>query len=156
MTEEIEFYYDIISPYSFLAHKRIVKIEKEKKIKFSYKPILLGGLHNLLNITAPAFVRSKSKYLIDDCYMVAKKYNINFKFNDKFPINSLNIMRGVLIVEKNKLKDYVDKFFDAYWSSNKDLSKENEIISILVEYISCIISSGYIYNWQSKNNDGLP
>ncbi len=131
MTDEIEFYYDIISPYSFLAHKRILKIEKEKKITFRYKPILLGGLHNLLNITAPAFVQSKSKYLIDDCNMVAKKYNINFKFNDKFPINSLSIMRGVLVVEKNKLKNYVNNFFDAYWSYNKDLSKENEIINVL-------------------------
>ena len=100
MTKKIEFYFDIISPYSFLAHKKISEIEKTKKILFSYKPILLGGLHNLLEITAPAFVKSKNKYLSSDCMMVAKKYNIDFKFNDKFPINSLDIIRGLLIIDK--------------------------------------------------------
>ena len=54
MTKVIDFYFDFISPYSFLAHKRIVKIQKNENIKFSYKPILLGGLHNLAGITAPA------------------------------------------------------------------------------------------------------
>ena len=131
MTKKIEFYFDIISPYSFLAHKKILEIEKKKKNLFSYKPILLGGLHNLLEITAPAFVKSKNKYLSSDCMMVAKKYNIDFKFNDKFPINSLDIMRGLLAIDKKKIKDYINSFFEAYWSMNIDLSKKNEIIKIL-------------------------
>ena len=84
MTKVIDFYFDFISPYSFLAHKRIVKIQKNENIKFSYKPILLGGLHNLAGITAPALIKSKKNYLVEDCEMIAKKYNINFVFNEKF------------------------------------------------------------------------
>ena len=34
MTREIEFYYDFISPYSYLAHKKMIEIEKSKKINF--------------------------------------------------------------------------------------------------------------------------
>ena len=74
MTKVIDFYFDFISPYSFLAHKRIVKIQKNENIKFSYKPILLGGLHNLAGITAPALIKSKKNYLVEDCEMIAKKY----------------------------------------------------------------------------------
>ena len=33
MTKSIDFYFDVISPYSYLAHKKI-KIIKEKKIQF--------------------------------------------------------------------------------------------------------------------------
>ena len=133
MTKKIDFYFDIISPYSFLAHKKILKIEKKEKILFNYKPILLGGLHNLLNITAPAFVKSKNKYFKKDCIMVAKKFNINFNFNKKFPINSLDIMRGILVINKNKKREYINKFFDAYWYLNKDLSQKKQIIKILNE-----------------------
>ena len=133
MTKKIEFYFDVISPYSYLAHKKIQKIEKVKKIKFDYKPILLGGLHNLLNITAPAFIKSKNKYFENDCKMVAKKFNIKFKFNKKFPINSLAIMRGILVIDKNKKRDYINKFFNAYWSLNIDLSKKKQIVKILDE-----------------------
>ena len=65
--------------------------------------------------------------------MVAKKFNINYKFNKKFPINSLDIMRGILVINKNKKRDYINKFFDAYWYLNKDLSQKKQIIKILNE-----------------------
>ena len=133
MNNSIEFYFDFISPYSYIAHKRCLNIEKEKKIKFLYKPILLGGLHNLAKITAPGLIKSKIKYLKDDCDLVSKKFNINFKFNKKFPINSLDIMRGILVINKNKKRDYINKFFDAYWYLNKDLSQKKQIIKILNE-----------------------
>ena len=131
MIKSIEFYYDFTSPYSFIAHKRIREIEKKENISFIYKPILLGGLHNLAGITAPAFINSKKKFIYQDCNMVAKKFNINFKFNDKFPINSLNLMRGVLVINKELKNKYIDFFFDAYWSSNIDLSDESNIKNIL-------------------------
>ncbi len=44
MTKPFEFYFDFASPYSFIAHKKIRKIEKENSIKINYMPILLGGL----------------------------------------------------------------------------------------------------------------
>jgi len=131
MTKSIEFYYDFVSPYSFLAHKRIREIEKRESINFIYKPILLGGLHNLGGITAPAFIDSKKKFMIQDCEMIAKKFNINFKFNDKFPINTLNIMRGILIINKELKNKYIDLFFDAYWLLNIDLSDEKNFQNIL-------------------------
>ena len=131
MTKEIEFYYDIVSPYTYLAYKRIIEIEKSSNIKFIYKPILLGGLHKLSNITAAAFIESKKKYTIHDCQLIAEKFKIKFKYNDKFPISSLNIMRGVLVIDDSKKKNYIDKFFNAYWCNNVDLSNESEIIKLL-------------------------
>ena len=131
MIKSIEFYYDFTSPYSFIAHKRIREIEKKKNISFIYKPILLGGLHNLAGITAPAFINQKAKYLIKDCKMVAKKFNIKFTFNSMFPINSLNIMRGLLSIKSNKKNIYIDNFYNAYWQDNLNLNEEKVIFSIL-------------------------
>ena len=51
MTRKIDFYFDFISPYSYLAHQ---KIKTNKDVNFNYKPVLVGGLHNLQGITAPA------------------------------------------------------------------------------------------------------
>ena len=131
MSKSIDFYFDFISPYSFLAHKRIKKIEKAENIKFIYKPILLGGLHSLIGITAPAFINSKAKFMFRDCKMVSKKFGIKFEFNPLFPINSLNLMRGLLSV-KNELKNtYIDLFFDAYWQDALNLNDEKIIFNIL-------------------------
>ena len=71
MSNKIDFYFDFISPYSYIAHKKI--INSNLRNNFNYKPILLGGLHNLGNITAPAFNKKKMKNMKDDCILISKK-----------------------------------------------------------------------------------
>ena len=131
MTKSIDFYFDIISPYSYIAHKKIEKVTKEKKIVFNYKPILLGGLHKLTEITPPAFNQFKMKNMKNDCELISNKNHIPFKWNEKFPINSISIMRGYLFINAEKRKDYLDKFFNAYWRDNVDLSIQENFKNIL-------------------------
>ena len=128
MNNHIDFYFDIISPYAYIAYKNIIKINN---IKFNFKPILLGGLHNLVEITAPAFNKFKLKNMKNDCELISKKNKINFIWNSKFPINSLYIMRGYLVIKENKKKEYLETFFDAYWKNDLDLSHEKNIIQLL-------------------------
>ena len=131
MSKYIDFYFDVISPYAFIAHKKIVKLNESKKILFNYMPILLGGLHNLAGINAPAFNKYKIKNMQSDCELVSKKNDISFKWNLKFPINSLSIMRGYISVKDNQKDEYLDKFFNAYWRDNVDLSTEKEFSKLL-------------------------
>ena len=132
MTNSINFYFDFISPYSYLAHKQIEKIQTKKEINFNYKPVLLGGLHKLQGITAPAFIKPKLKHMISDCNLIAKKNKSRFIWNSKFPINSLDIMRGYLFTN-NEIKDsYFNVMFDAYWKDNLDTSNE-EILKTLLK-----------------------
>ena len=129
MIKSIDFYFDFISPYSYLAHKKIKTINTKKNINFRYKPVLVGGLHNLLGITAPAFVKPKLKHMISDCELIAQKDKSNFVWNSKFPINSLNIMRGCLFINNDDL--YLDVMFDAYWKDNLDTSNEKILKNLL-------------------------
>ena len=134
MTKSIDFYFDFISPYSYLAHKKIQIIKKEKNIIFNYKAILVGGLHNLQGITAPAFIKPKLKHMISDCNLIAEKDNFAFMWNSKFPLNSLNIMRGYLYLN-NETKDlYLNVIFDGYWRDNLDVSNEKILTSLLKKY----------------------
>ena len=73
MISAIDFYFDFISPYSYLAHQKLKKLDKDNKININYKPILLGGLHKLGEITAPAFNERKMKNMKNDCELIAKK-----------------------------------------------------------------------------------
>jgi 2-hydroxychromene-2-carboxylate isomerase len=132
MIKSIDFYFDFISPYSYLAHKKIQIIKKEKNIIFNYRPILVGGLHNLQGITAPAFIKPKLKHMISDCDLIAKKDKFDFIWNSKFPINSLNIMRGYLLINSENKDLYLNIMFDAYWKDNLDISNE-EIFKSLLE-----------------------
>ena len=131
MTKTIDFYFDFISPYSYLAHKKIINLNLRNI--FNYKAILLGGLHNLAEVTPPAFNERKMKNMKDDCILIAKKNEISFKWNEKFPINSLYLMRGFLIVDDNKKSKFIDLCFDAYWKDNLDISTEKNMQKILTD-----------------------
>ena len=87
MSNHIDFYFDIISAYSYIAHKKIEKIKANQKIIFNYKPIFLGGLHNLAGISAPAFNKYKMKNMQNDCELVSKKNNISFLLEPRVDLN---------------------------------------------------------------------
>ena len=132
MIKSFDFYFDFISPYSFFAHKEIIKIEKKNSIKIRYKPILLGGLHNLHGIKAPAFIPAKAKHMIRDCKLIAEKNHVVFKFNSYFPIKSLNLMRGVFVAEEDNFKSYyIESIFNSIWQDGLNMNDENVVQKFL-------------------------
>lgn len=123
--KKIDFYFDISSPYSYLAHTQLRKFEKETGEKINYMPIFLGGLHRLADIHAPGLNPYKGKYLIKDLKLFADKYKVNYQFNRYFPIKSIHIMRGSLVAEQNNyFHNYIDKFFIAAWVDSLNLNDE--------------------------------
>ena len=132
MIKPFDFYFDFISPYSFLAHKEVRKIENKVGIKIRYKPVLLGGLHNLHGIKAPAFIPAKAKHMVRDCKLIAQRNNVKLKFNAYFPIKSLNLMRGVLVAEEDNIKNYyIDNIFNTIWQDGLNMNDEIIIQKIL-------------------------
>ena len=132
MIKPFDFYFDFVSPYSFLAHKEIRKIEDRIKIKITYKPMLLGGLHNLHGIKAPAFIPAKAKHMVRDCKLIAERNSVKFKFNTYFPIKSLNLMRGVLVAEEDNIKNYyIDSIFNTIWQDGLNMNDYNIIQKVL-------------------------
>ena len=132
MNKTIDFYFDFISPYTFISFQQIKTIKFKQDFRFRLKPILLGGLHNLHKITAPAFVPAKARFMIRDCKMVSDKYKISFKFNSYFPIKTVNLMRGVIIAEEDGIaNEYIDKIFEALWVSGLNLNDQLIIDKVL-------------------------
>ena len=130
MTKSFDFYFDFISPYSYLAYKKFLSLDNNK-ININFKPILLGGLHNLSEITAPAFNERKMKNMKNDCKLIAFKNKIDFKWNAKFPINSLYLMRGYIASKDHNKEEVLDNCFEAYWKNDTDVSDEKNLFKIL-------------------------
>ena len=132
MIKPFDFYFDFISPYSFLAHKEIRKIESKTSIKIRYRPILLGGLHNLHGIKAPAFIPAKAKFMIRDCKIICEKIGIKFKFNNYFPIKTVDLMRGVFIAEEDGFaSNYIDSIFNSIWRDGLNMNDEVIVEKVL-------------------------
>ena len=69
-----------------------------------------------------------------DCEMVSKKFQIDFIFNSKFPLNTIKLMRGCLVLENDQLKEYIKLVFDAYWKNNEDVN-DNKVLSKILNQI---------------------
>ena len=132
MIKSIEFYFDFSSPYSYIAYKEIKRLEKNNSFKIRYMPIFLGGLHNAAGITAAAFIKLKSKYMMEDTKLICEKKNIKFIFNSYFPIKTVNFMRGVIISEEdNSEKVYKERVFNAIWKDGLNMNDPIVINKVL-------------------------
>ena len=132
MIKSFDFYFDFSSPYTFLAHKQIRKMEMKNAINVNYKPVLLGGLLKLSGIKANVDVPIKAKYMIRDCKICAEKNEIKFKFNTYFPILTLNLMRCVIISEnKGFEKSFINKIFDSIWIDGLNLNDKLIVEKVL-------------------------
>ena len=128
MSKPFEFYFDFVSPYSFLAYKKI-KLEKNYlyQIHANFKEV-----YCLHGIKAPAFIPSKAKFMIRDCKLIAEKDKILFKFNSYFPIKTLNLMRGVFIAKDDGFESfYIDKIFEAIWKDGLNMNDISIVEKIL-------------------------
>ncbi len=155
MIKPFEFYFDFASPYTFIAHKKIRRIEKENSIKIKYMPILLGGLLKLAGIKPNVDIPIKAKYMIKDCKLWAEKYDITFKFNNYFPIATLNLMRCVLVAErKNFAENFINKVFDTIWKDGLNLN-DNAVIEKLLKNLDINPEAFLAESMDQKIKDAL-
>ena len=136
---DVQFLFDFGSPNAFLVHRVIPEIEQRTGSKFSYIPVLLGGLFKLTGNQSPAaaFVGIKNKPEYNQLEMrrfVARHGIADFEFNPYFPINTLQLMRGAVAAQElGVFERYVDVVFDAMWTKGLDMGQPEFIAATLAE-----------------------
>jgi 2-hydroxychromene-2-carboxylate isomerase len=134
MKKRVEFYYDLGSPYSYLASTQIERICNKYGADLDWKPFLLGGVYKEAGNRAPLEVPNKKAYMVKDLVEWANHYRVKLNFPDLFPLNSVKPMRGALVAkEREKIGEYTHKLFELYWIHGKDLSHDEVLKSAIKE-----------------------
>jgi len=132
MSKEVDYYFDVGSPAAYLSWTQMPKLVEETGAKVNYKPVLLGGIFKATGNSAPIAVPAKGKWLWADLNRWAKLYNVPFKMNDKFPVNTLILMRGLTAYQNDaKFIDLGNAIFDGMWASNKDLTEMDVVAQVV-------------------------
>ena len=84
MSESIDFYYDIASPYSYIAAARIRDAATGASVTINWKPFLLGGVFRAVGNTMLAALPARARYLSNDLVRWANDCNIPFQFSSSF------------------------------------------------------------------------
>ena len=133
----VEFLFDFGSPNAYFCHKVIPAIEARTGVKFTYVPILLGGLFKLANNRSPAEafagIPNKRAYdMLEITRFVAKHGLDKYRFNPNFPVNTLKIMRGACAAQKlGCFERYVDVVYAAMWEDQKNMADDAVILETL-------------------------
>ena len=132
--KSVEFYFDLGSPYSYLAYYRLLQMAEQQEIQIVYKPILLGGVFKATGNRSPIEIPVKGAYSILDMQRWAEYYQIPMQMNPHFPMNTLTLMRiltGVQLLSLEKFEQVLKLLFDAMFGTPQNLNEPTVLAEVL-------------------------
>ncbi|MGZ5875217.1 MAG: DsbA family protein [Bradyrhizobium sp.] len=124
---KVEFHFDFGSPNAYLAELVLPQIEKRTGVKFTYVPVLLGGIYKATNNMSPAEslrgIRNKPEYQALETRRFIARHNITtFQPNPFFPVNTLMLMRGAVAAQfENMFEPYFRAAYHHMWEDPKKM-----------------------------------
>ncbi|AHY45896.1 2-hydroxychromene-2-carboxylate isomerase [Rubrobacter radiotolerans] len=112
----VEFYYDLVSPYSYLARGRVAGICESVGAELVMRPAFLGGVHKLSGNQAPVAVPLKGRHAVKDIHRWARYYGLAMRFPEPFPFRTMTTMRAAVYCEEiGRLDEFNREAFRLYW-----------------------------------------
>ncbi len=117
--KSVEFYYDLVSPYSYLAHREVSRICDEHGAELSLRPMLLGAVHNAVGLQAPVEIEAKARYQAQDIRRWAEHHGLPMAFPEPFPFRTLKTMRAAMFLkERGELEAFTREAFALFWEED--------------------------------------
>ena len=132
----VEFWFDVGSPYSYLAAKALPAIAQAAGATVSWRPMLLGGVFKATGNQSPMVVPAKARWTAQDLERQAARIGVPFRLNPHFPINTMVLMRGAAgyaMRGDRALAPYLDAVFRAMWVDGRDLGDPAQAASVLAD-----------------------
>lgn len=132
--KQVEFFFDVGSPYSYLAYHQLPKIAQAKGAQIVWRPMLLGGVFQATGNSSPATIPAKGHYSNVDLERWAKHFGVPIQQNPHFPINTLQLMRGAVGMQLRsdaEFHRYLAAIFSAMFEHPRNLGDLQELAAVL-------------------------
>jgi 2-hydroxychromene-2-carboxylate isomerase len=127
----LEFFYDFVSPYSYLASTRVEEVARRAGARLRFRPFLLGGVFKATGNRAPIETVAKGRHMWVDLERWARRLQIPFRRPETFPISSVLALRTALAAEAaGGLVPLSHALFHAYWAEGRDLASADVIADV--------------------------
>jgi 2-hydroxychromene-2-carboxylate isomerase len=121
----IDFYFDFVSPFSYLAHSRLHGIAGRFGYGIRYKVVELKRLKLLAGNTSPPTrdIPLKLRYMRIDQQRWARRYGVTLAPPRVYGPDRLN--RGVFFADwRGQTRDYVTRIYHEVWGVGGDMTDE--------------------------------
>lgn len=125
MSKTLEFYFDLVSPASYLAWTQLPELCAQTGARLIYKPMLLSAVLQATGNTPPLAVPAKGRYVMHDLLRHARRYGVELRLNPHFPFNSLTLMRLLIAIQLHQPERFeaaMCSLFPAFWAQGENLN----------------------------------
>ncbi|WP_395505196.1 2-hydroxychromene-2-carboxylate isomerase [Ectopseudomonas hydrolytica] len=134
MSKTVEFFFDLGSPASYLAHTQLPALCRDSGATLVYRPMLLGAVFQATGNASPAMIPAKGRYMLRDLARFAERYGVPMRFNPHFPINTLTLMRLLVAVQLHQpehFDDALQALFQAIWVDGVNMGDPAKVTEVL-------------------------
>jgi 2-hydroxychromene-2-carboxylate isomerase len=129
---QITFCFDVISPYAWIASKRIRAFAARNGASLQAKPVLLGAILAHHGSLGPAELPAKRAYTWRDAHRCAAEQGLDLEGPARHPFNPLLALRACTRAASGDAQwKVIDALFDAGWAKGADLSSPEHLAAAL-------------------------
>jgi 2-hydroxychromene-2-carboxylate isomerase len=125
----IDFFFDLSSPYSYLASTQIEKIAAAGGATVRWRPMVLAAVFAATDNRMPAHSQPKARWMIGDLQRWAAQYGVPFTMTSRFPVNAMKAHRMILAAG-DRGAELARALFDALWNEDRDLNDDGQLEAI--------------------------
>ena len=115
----LDFYFDFISPYAFLAWTEIRDVAARHGADLHLHPVVFAALLSQGSTKGPAEIPAKRAFLVRDVMRIAARRGLSMGFPQPHPFRPITALRLALPGERQA--DRIDAIFRAGWQQGADL-----------------------------------
>ncbi|MFN3620020.1 2-hydroxychromene-2-carboxylate isomerase [Sphingorhabdus sp.] len=133
----IEFFYDLSSPWTYIAFHNLDGLIKRTRASVRFRPILVGGLFNAVNPAVYAAREAMDNPKFKHSWRVMKDWaalaGIEVNFPSAYhPAKSIHAMRMACTLEDDQpaLKKFTKAAFESYFGAQENLDDPDVLVAV--------------------------
>lgn len=129
MSQTVEFFFDFVSPYSYLAYSQLDSLQAD----ISLRPIHVLSVMKLVgNTPTTVTCAAKGRYAGADLARWAQRYNVTVKRPDMRAMNNAACARAVLAASSSEAaRQITNALFNACWRDGQTLITTSGVVDVL-------------------------
>ena len=135
--KELTFYFDVVSPYAYLAFHQLPQVLQGLNYQVRYQPVLFGALLKHHGQLGPAEIAGKRDWTYRQCLWLGREHGINLQLPAAHPFNPLPLMRLAIASDAQGFPNRAvcDTLFNFVWTTGKSAS-DPERLRELTEWLN--------------------
>ena len=129
--QQIEFYFDPISPFAYLGSIQIERLAARLNRQVEWKPVLIGvTILKVMGLKPLPETPLKGPYLRHDAVRLAEYFDVPFRYHGLTGINSLAALRAFVLLKERDAglaKLLAQKVFSRLWVRGLNITGADDI-----------------------------